>query len=185
MLLILCQLGSTALIAMAFYVPVLTRTSLDTRVFLWTTCETKNGVESCGSNRESSMVCSELDSRTRSMIAFALIWTVNNALTIVVLLWEATGRPSPIRRLPLMVIAWSVIAGLIVVGINVTTLLANMCNNPLNYSELGGSVGVGAYFLCGAIGANILPAIWYLASPTDEAREQAILRNKILKQDKK
>eukprot|EP00744_Colponema_vietnamica_P027705 GILI01041694.1.p1 GENE.GILI01041694.1~~GILI01041694.1.p1 ORF type:complete len:198 (-),score=0.78 GILI01041694.1:60-596(-) len=164
---IIAQLGSCALGIYSFFEPVLLRSSLQTEIYLLHTCEVQKGVKQCGTNRESSNVCSEIDSRMRMVVTFAVVMCVSNLVTAFILLYEVTGKKMPIRRLGLMSGGWSAGANVLSIGILLTTLIANLCNSPLSFSEQGGDLGRGSWLFVGQLCLNVLPTLLYLAMPED------------------
>ena len=101
------------------------------------------------------------------IITFAVVMGVSNLLSSFIVVWELSGRPVPIRRIQLISTIWTISMNIMAVGINVSTLIANLCSSPLNFSEQGGDIGSGAYFLIGALCANLVATLLYVAAPPD------------------
>lgn len=164
---IFCQLGSLLLGMYSFFIPVLLRSSLQTEIFLMQTCEVHRGVQQCGSNRESSNVCSEIDTRMRMVVTFTVVTCVSNLFTSFILGWELTGRQVPIRGLGIISGGWSIGTNILAIGILLTTLIANLCNSPLSFSEQGGDLGDGSYLFCAMLVINVVPTLFYAFAPED------------------
>lgn len=103
------------------------------------------------------------------IITFSVVMGVSNLLSAFIVFWEMTGRSVPIRRVQLVSACWTLGMNIMAVGISVSTLIANLCSSPLNFSEQGGDIGEGAYFLIGALGVNLLATAFYLFAPPDSA----------------
>ena len=164
---ILCQLASMVMGIYAFFLPVLLRSSLQTEIFLMKTCEVNRGVQQCGTNRESSNVCSEIDTRMRMVVTFTIVMCASNLFTSALLAIELSGRQLPIRFLCTISAGWSVGTNVLAISILLTTLIANLCGSPLSFSEQGGELGNGSYLFIAQLCINTVPTLAYAFSPED------------------